>query len=446
MDVDDKSQQQKAITQFDRLQELLSNEGCPPAEKVIDSFIQSRAVPRLLKFLAMDDFPRVQFKAAWLLAYIASGTSNHIKVVIDHGTVPIFVNLLSSPSHHVREQAAWALGNIASDSPSCRDLVLSHGAMIPLLSQLNDQSNISTLRDAMWTLLNFLRGKPQPQFEQVRPALPALQRLLFSDDEQVLTDTCWALSSLSYGSNDKIQAVIDAGLCGRLVQLLLHPSPSVLIPALLTVGNIVSGDDMQTQVVIKHGLLPCLLSLLTHNHDKSIQIEACWTIANITSGNTEHIQAVIEAGLIASLVNLFQNAEFHIQKEAAWAFYNASSGGTNEQIKYLVSQGCIKPLCDLLVCPDPKIVTICLEGLENFLKVGEAEKGFVNTGDDVNLYAQMIDDAEGLKKIEKLQSHDNNEVYENAVKILKTYYLVEDDEEMLPLGNDRRREDATSRL
>jgi hypothetical protein len=38
----------------------------------------------------------------------------------------------------------------------------------------------------------------------------------------------------------------------------------------------------------------------------------------------------------------------------------------------------------------------------------------------------MIDDAEGLKKIEKLQSHDNNEVYENAVKILKTYYLVED--------------------
>ncbi|MCI20505.1 importin subunit alpha-1-like, partial [Trifolium medium] len=98
---------------------------------------------------------------------------------------------------------------------------------------------------------------------------------------------------------------------------------------------------------------------------------------------------VIEAGLIASLVNLFQNAEFDIKKEAACAFYNASSGGTNEQIKYLVSQGCIKPLCDLLLCPDPKIVTICLEGLENFLKVGKAEKSFGNTGDDVNLYAQM---------------------------------------------------------
>jgi hypothetical protein len=55
----------------------------------------------------------------------------------------------------------------------------------------------------------------------VKPALPALQRLVFSDDEEVLTDACWALSYLSDGTNDKIQAVINAGVCGRLVQLLL---------------------------------------------------------------------------------------------------------------------------------------------------------------------------------------------------------------------------------
>lgn len=46
------------------------------------------------------------------------------------------------------------------------------------------------------------------------------------------------------------------------------------------------------------------------------------------------------------------------------------SGGTNEQIKYLVSQGAIKPLCDLLSCSDARIVTVALEGLENILKVG----------------------------------------------------------------------------
>lgn len=99
--------------------------------------------------------------------------------------------------------------------------------------------------------------------------------------------------------------------------------------------------------------------------------------------------------------------------------------------RYLVSQGCIKPLCDLLICPDPRIVTVCLEGLENILKVGEAEKSLGRTS-DINLYAQLIDDAEGLEKIENLQSHDNQEIYEKAVKILETYWLEEDDETMPP--------------
>ncbi|KAK7274368.1 hypothetical protein RIF29_15453 [Crotalaria pallida] len=95
--------------------------------------------------------------------------------------------------------------------------------------------------------------------------------------------------------------------------------------------------------------------------------------------------------------------------------------------------GCIKPLCELLICPDPRIITVCLEGLENILKVGEAEKNIVGNTGDVNMYAQMIDDAEGLEKIESLQSHDNNEIYEKAVKILETYWLEDgEDDEILP--------------
>lgn len=45
------------------------------------------------------------------------------------------------------------------------------------------------------------------------------------------------------------------------------------------------------------------------------------------------LQCVIEAGVFGPLVNLLQNAEFEIKKEAAWAISNATSGGTNEQIK-----------------------------------------------------------------------------------------------------------------
>ena len=104
-------------------------------------------------------------------------------------------------------------------------------------------------------------------------------------------------------------------------------------------GNIVTGNDIQTQVIINCGALPVLLSLLSSPKD-AIRKEACWTISNITAGNFNQIQSVIDANLIPPLIHLLQYGEFKTKKEACWAISNATSGGLAkpEQIRYLVSQ------------------------------------------------------------------------------------------------------------
>ncbi|KAK9041780.1 hypothetical protein V6N11_016870 [Hibiscus sabdariffa] len=187
---------------------------------------------------------------------------------------------------------------------------------------------------------------------------------------------------------------------------LRHPSPPVLLAALRAVGNMFSRDDLHTLA------LSCLLNLLKNNYKKSIKEEACWIISYITKGNHEHIQAVIEADIVAPLIHLLQNVVLDIKKVAARAIANATFRGTDDQIKYendfvyylsgimshteimdklphsgmsqvpcksklhqarfLVSQGCIKPLCDLLNCTEPTTVSFCLKG--NILEAGETDE------------------------------------------------------------------------
>lgn len=412
----------------------------PPITEVLQYGVTPRFVELLMGQNAPTGEPiveQIQFEAAWALTNIASGSPEQTRHVVELGTVPIFIQFLQHPNPDLRDQCIWALGNIAGDCPNMRDMVLANNIMYPLLTNINSELDstfpkISIIRNATWALSNLCRGRPVPNWNEVVVALPTLSRLITVDDQDTLADACWSLSYLSDAPPDHLERlndVIKANVVPSLIKLTSNRSSTVQTPALRAIGNIVTGDEQQTQVVIDAGGLPAMKNLLGDPR-VSLQKEACWAISNVTAGTSDQIQFVIEAGCFPKIIHMLAYADLKVKREACWALCNATSMYSErpDQVKYLVQEGIIKPLCDILKCPDIKIILVALGGIHNILEVGETEALSSETGN--NPYALKIEECGGLDAIADLQNHENVQVYEESKGIIDKFFDGEENFEL----------------
>lgn len=92
-----------------------------------------------------------------------------------------------------------------------------------------------------------------------------------------------------------------------------------------------------------------------------------------------------------------------------------TTGGTIQHLTELVGAGVLPPFCNLLEAKDWDVIIVVLDGLTNILhaaeKIGQVER-----------VAIMIEQAGGLDKIETLQHHPNEQVYQKSMAILDAYF------------------------
>jgi len=160
------------------IRKLLTMEENSPLQRVIDNNL----VPKLLALLTREDFPQLQFEAAWCITNIACGEHKYSQNLLDHGAIEALIKLLGSKSLEVVEQAVWALGNLAGDNVNIRNIIIARGAVEPI-SQLMMATppGTSFCRNVSWTLANLCRGRPVPPFYEIKLALIALAKVLIEN-------------------------------------------------------------------------------------------------------------------------------------------------------------------------------------------------------------------------------------------------------------------------
>ncbi|OZC12273.1 Armadillo/beta-catenin-like repeat protein [Onchocerca flexuosa] len=202
-----------------------------------------------------------------------------------------------------------------------------------------------------------------------------------------------------------------------------NPNLKISLAALLAVGNIVSGDDEQTQNVVNCTNALNNIHRLLLDGDQKTKREVCWVLSNIAAGTSSQIQTIFDAGIIPSLIQILKTETFQIRSEACWVIANAVTGGNKEHITKIVHEGALTPLSDMLTVMDCSVVVVVLKTLAEILECGEYYK--VN---GKNPYSVMLEELNVIDKLEFLMLSTNTEIFFKACAIMERYYLREDDE------------------
>ena len=304
---------------------------------------------------------------------------------------------------------------------------------------------------------------------------------LVSDDEQVLTSACLALSLLCKSATRRKpsytrKTIEQKTTIAQEKTVLLHELERMQLSGYnawnlhrrkLTVQDPLADIEFelnrrrakeQRKAVVGMGVVPRLVELLGHSNPKvqtpalraignlvsgdatctqavidanalpqlrvllsvlSHQQETCWALSNVALGTTEQLQAVLDADVILMVSNLLtsEDTDVKIKIEAVDVLANITNG-TSAQIEMLLSKGVAEALCAGLIVVGGEKAS--MQGLENILKFGQTTQAEQSL--EENPQAQVIESVGGLDRLDALQQHADYAIYNKALDILELYY------------------------
>ncbi|KAK6107939.1 Armadillo/beta-catenin-like repeat family protein [Brugia pahangi] len=409
------------------------------ASDVADEIVVLNLIPRIVELLRTGPTFNIRRTATHIVGAIVSVCSMHTEAIVKSGVVPDLVDLICNPDREMRELTLFALGNIAAECCEYRDLCIEYGmadkmTMIPNRSHLlYSTMTLMEARCAVWAASNLCRGKNPPvDLQKIAVLLPLFNEALYSNDTLIISDACRAFGRLlDAAPESSYKYILKANTIECLVEHMGNPNSKISLAALLAVGNIVSGDDEQTQSVLNCANALNYIHRLLLDGDQKMKREVCWVLSNVAAGTSSQIQTIFDAGIIPSLIQVLKTETFQVRSEACWVIANTITGGNREHIARIVREGALTPLSDMLTVMDCGVVVMVLKALSEILECGEYFKV-----DGQNPYAARLEELNVVDKLEFLMLSANTEIFFKACTIMEKYYLRDNNEENNAANNE----------
>jgi len=401
------------------LRRLLGASDDPPIQQVLDIGV----LPTLFQLAKNPSEPTVQLEATWCLANICSGTEEQVQEVIDKGGVESFLETLKPSNEEIVEQGLWGIANIAGSSLDQRDILIESGVIEPIVNILLKAKSLAVKKNGTWVLSNLYRS-PVPPDAELGVTIPLLCSYLKKEEDlDILGNVAWALSYISTTEEEeeRVESILSHDVSSRIVNLIESSSPKVYAPGLRIVGNIISCSDELAAIVLKEkNLLPSLLKLLD-NELNGIRKETLWVLSNIAAGLPAQFESVMgNSVFIEKIIEAARSDSIGIKTEAVYILSNSTDTCTPAQIIRLLNNGVYNCLIELLDSDNEKILLGVLEGISNCLKWGKEFK--LNNENGENKFAKQLRNSGGSEKLESLQNHPSDQVYQAVAQIIENYF------------------------